>query len=171
MDQGCKRKTQTLSAQDTRWVATWDLAGQTPVVGGERKTARELRRELKGSHKVLENLNDELISTPTKWKTKSEKGPQWENGDRATWQHDAEPTEAFRVRQMEGPRQEWLCTDMHEIEEPGATTSRLNQESTTQVSIKQSMARNVRVIETEDFTIYCPTTALEDLEIDPLEWA
>ncbi|GBG59561.1 hypothetical protein CBR_g49821 [Chara braunii] len=140
---------------------------------GERrwKTVTEMRRQLKGCHKLQENLGMIIEAIPQAWKHLLLAGKQWGMGDWATWEDDNEPKEVFRIWGMENSRPDWLIADKYEILQPRNTTSQLDMSTKVQLYILKHFLRKVRVKETEEFTVYNSTVAIEELEVDPVEWA
>ncbi|GBG69342.1 hypothetical protein CBR_g4039 [Chara braunii] len=58
---------------------------------------------MKGCHRLIENLNNILISIPKDW-TRMLRGPyKWGWGDWTTWSRSVEPQQAFRIGQEVGP--------------------------------------------------------------------
>ncbi|GBG61713.1 hypothetical protein CBR_g23228 [Chara braunii] len=140
---------------------------------GERrwKTVAELRRQLKGCHKLQKNLGTIIEAIPQAWKQLLLVGKQWGMGDWATWEDVNEPKEVFRVWSMENSRPDWLIPDKYDILQPRNTTSQLDMTTKAQLNILKQYLTKVRVIETKEFTVYNSTVAIEELEVDPAEWA
>ncbi|GBG88527.1 hypothetical protein CBR_g47997 [Chara braunii] len=166
----------TLTTRDTKWGkwvehGVWQIKHLWKDSNRRWKTSRELRTQLKGSHKLQEHLNDMVQAIPQEWTSLLRNESQWGLGDWATWKQDEEPQAAFRIWNQEPERKEWVVADTYEIKRPRNTTSQLDQTTKTPITIQLQQLCKVRVVESDDFTIYSPTTPLVDLEVDPAEWA
>ncbi|GBG63365.1 hypothetical protein CBR_g37722 [Chara braunii] len=169
-------KPRTLTARDTRWGnwlehRVWQIKHLRSQNDNRWKTGRELRATMKGCHKLTENLNDVLISILQEWTQLLRGLCKWEWGDWATWHISAVPKQAFRVQQEVGPDKQWLDAEMFVIRNPGIIVSHLDKESKTAITVKKCLLRKIRVVEDDEFTVFAPTVAIEDLEYDTAEWA